>query len=55
MLAQRVAADDGQGDQPVLDRGDGAGQRQGVVGVPGHAETQGDRLDDGLCPAQSVT
>ena len=42
VVAEAIAADDFDRDQPVLDRSDLAAEGQGVVGVPRHAEPDRD-------------
>src|ERR1700722_4835094 len=46
VIAKAVATNYFQRDQPVVDRGDFAFERHGVVGVPRHTQPQTDRLDE---------
>src|ERR1700679_4039182 len=46
VIAKAIAANDFQRDQPVVDCGDFAFERHGVVGVPRHTQPQTDRLDE---------
>src|SRR5947209_12893426 len=46
VVAKAVAANDFQGDQPVVDPGHFTFERHRVVGVPRHTEPQTDRFDE---------